>query len=151
MLAMTQVNGALALIGVDTAIEDADFSTSIFGIDLDLTLIDGVTKDVTTILRGGDDIFLLGGSIDGIDLSQAFEGEDLSFVPASLPRDLKIWTNGGRDTVVVTGAEIGRDLFIDTGFGLKDTVVIGGGGVPMPTSVKSCTWPPSSCRSGPTE
>ncbi len=127
-VAAFQVNGDLALVGIDTAIEDADMSTSLFGVDFDVKLISGVTRDVTAILRGGDDAFLLGGSISGLEVEGLLGTTDVSFGPAVISRDLNIYTNGGRDTVLVIGAEIGRDLKIDTGFGLNDTVIIGGGG-----------------------
>lgn len=133
ILAAAQVNGSLALIGVDTTIADADVNTDFMGIDLSIKLIGGITKDVTAILRGGDDAFLIGGRADGVDLTDPLGSDDVTFGPATLPRDLKIFTNGGRDLVVVTGAEVDRDVLIDTGFGLNDTVIVGGGGVAVAT------------------
>jgi hypothetical protein len=131
LLAMTQVNGELVLIGFDTAIEDADMSTNLLGIDIDVKLLDGVTKDVKARLGEGNDVFLVGGSLEGLDLANLFASEGATFGPAEFLRDLRISTDGGNDLVVVTGAEVGRHLKIDTGSGEADTVVVGGGGVAL--------------------
>lgn len=102
IVAVVELNSGHAVIGFDTAIADADYSTNVLGVDIDVKLIEGITKDVTAILRGGDDSILVGGGADGIDLEDVFGSEDPDFGPGSIPRDLKIFTNGGRDTVVVT-------------------------------------------------
>ncbi len=128
LLVAFQVNGDLALVGIDTAIADADESLSILGVDIDVKLISGITKDVTAILRGGDDAFLVGGNFSELDIEAMLSSSDVSFGPAVFSRDLNIYTNGGRDSVLVLGTEVGRDLKIDTGFGLNDNVIIGGGG-----------------------
>ena len=124
---VTQINDNFAVIGIDTNIEDADFSTSIFGIDIDAKLVSGVDKNVEVALKGGDDVFLMNGSIDGVDLGDIFSS-DISLGPAHVARNLDISTAGGRDFVGVLNTYVGRDLNINTGFGLEDVVVIGGGG-----------------------
>ena len=135
---VAQYNDQLAVIGIDTEVADADYSDSFFGIDIDVKLIDGVSKDVNILLRGGDDIALVGGSIqegsepeEEVDVLAALDEYGLSFEALTLPRDLNIATHGGRDIIVVAGTEVSRDLTIDSGFGLEDIVVVGGGGVAM--------------------
>ena len=128
---ISQYNDQLAVVGLNTEIAEADISDTILGVDVSIKFLDGVTKDVNVLLRGGDDTLLLGGSVQESVTPEgdALVADDVTVETLVLPRNVNIWTHGGRDAVVVAGTEVAKDLSIDTGFGQEDLVIVGGGGL----------------------
>jgi hypothetical protein len=77
----------------------------------------GVTKDVKIDLRGGNDAVLVSGDPGGVPGALPAPSNML------IPRDLKIETGAGNDTVAVDTVVVGHDASINTGSGTDSAAV----------------------------
>jgi hypothetical protein len=125
-LLLTQIDDEFLLVGFDTAIKDADFGFDLLGIDIEGKFLSGVTKDVRAFLNGGDDIFVMAASVNGV---QEFDGlSSLEFGSAKVHGNLTVYAHAGNDIVAIAGTDIGGHLILNTGNGEFDAVALGGGG-----------------------